>query len=165
MLYSDVATRVARLDTKLKEGASTDRLEAGITYILDATGVGQGPSEQIVQALNAQSYAEVYRCYLTGGINPTVDDEIMQIKLPKTQLVSALVSVFDDDRIELPARSKEIDAMVNELSNFEIRISEEGRDSFGAFKVGTHDDLVTALGLAIWLGENTPPPYYGPVIW
>jgi|GEM_PF-209956 len=165
LLYSEVAKRIARLDTKLKEAASKEGLEAWITYILDATGVGQGPSEQIVQALRAQSYADIYRCYLTGGINAVVDDEIMQIKLPKTQLVSVLVSVFDADRVELPGHSKETDAMVNELLNFEIRVSDEGRDSFGAFKVGAHDDLVTALGLAVWLGENSPPPYYGPMIW
>lgn len=165
LLYSDVAKRIARLDTKLREDAAKEGLEAWISYILDATGVGQGPSEQIVQALNAQSYADVYRCYLTGGINAIVDDEIMQIKLPKTQLVSSLVSVFDADRIELPAGSKEIDAMINELLNFEIRVSDEGKDAFGAFKVGAHDDLVTALGLAVWFGENAPPPYYGPMIW
>jgi len=165
LLYADVATQIARLDTKLRKEASKNRLDAGVTYILDATGVGQGPSEQIAQALNAQSYADVYRCYLTGGINPIADDETMQIKLPKTQMVSSLVAVFDSDRIELPARSKEFDAMVNELSSFEIRVSEEGRNSFGAFKVGKHDDLVTALGLAVWLGENSSPPYYGPMIW
>jgi hypothetical protein len=165
LLYAEVAKRVARLDTKLRQDAAKDGLEAWVTYILDATGVGQGPSEQIVQALSAQSYADVYRCYLTGGINAIVDNERMQIKLPKTQLVSCLVSVFDADHMELPARSKEIDAMIIELLNFEIRVSDEGRDAFGAFKVGTHDDLVTALGLAIWLGENSPPPYYGPMIW
>jgi hypothetical protein len=30
----------------------------------------------------------------------------------------------------------------------EIRVSENANDLYGAFKVGTHDDLVTALGLA-----------------
>jgi hypothetical protein len=28
-------------------------------------------------------------------------------------------------------------------------VSEDANEKFGAFKVGTHDDLVTALGLAV----------------
>ena len=35
-----------------------------------------------------------------------------------------------------------------ELLDYEIRVSENANDSYGAFKVGTHDDLVTALGLS-----------------
>lgn len=31
---------------------------------------------------------------------------------------------------------------------YELRVDENARETFGAFKVGTHDDLVTALGLA-----------------
>jgi hypothetical protein len=31
----------------------------------------------------------------------------------------------------------------------EIRVEERANDTYGAFKVGTHDDLVTALGLAV----------------
>jgi hypothetical protein len=44
--------------------------------------------------------------------------------------------------------------MKDELLDYEIRISEDANERYGAFKVGTHDDLVTALGLAV----QTPPP-------
>jgi hypothetical protein len=30
-------------------------------------------------------------------------------------------------------------------------VSEDGDDRYGAFRVGSHDDLVTALGLAVQL--------------
>ena len=43
-----------------------------------------------------------------------------------------------------------IDAVINELENFEMRISDDGRDHFGAFKTGAHDDLLCALGIAAW---------------
>ena len=33
------------------------------------------------------------------------------------------------------------------LQNFEIKISDEGRDSYGA-KIGANDDLIVSLGLA-----------------
>jgi hypothetical protein len=35
-----------------------------------------------------------------------------------------------------------------ELLDYEIRVDENANDRYGAFRVGTHDDLVTALGLA-----------------
>lgn len=34
------------------------------------------------------------------------------------------------------------------------RVSENANDTYGAFKVGTHDDLVTALGLAVQLDRG-----------
>jgi hypothetical protein len=38
---------------------------------------------------------------------------------------------------------------VQELLDYEIRVDENANDKYGAFRVGTHDDLVTALGLAV----------------
>ena len=39
--------------------------------------------------------------------------------------------------------------MADELLDYEIRVDTDANDKYGAFKVGTHDDLVTALGLAV----------------
>ena len=39
--------------------------------------------------------------------------------------------------------------MARELEDYEIRVTEDANDRYGAFKVGAHDDLVTALGLAV----------------
>ena len=152
LLYADVATKVARLDEQLRADAQRKGKRVDITYILDSTGVGEGVSEMIINALPS---ADIRKCYLTGGINDSKEGN--QIKLPKTQLASTLVAALDDGRVKFPKSSKEIDAMIDELQNYEIHVSEEGRDSYGAFKVGTHDDLVTALGLACWYAERYPP--------
>ncbi|MGA2885786.1 MAG: hypothetical protein ABSE80_11595 [Halobacteriota archaeon] len=47
--------------------------------------------------------------------------------------------------MKVPKSSKEIEAMVEELLNYKIHVSEEGHDQYGAFKIGSHDDLVCAL--------------------
>ncbi|MGZ4913883.1 MAG: hypothetical protein ACXV3T_03050 [Halobacteriota archaeon] len=65
-------------------------------------------------------------------------------------MVSILNAAFDSNHIFLTKRSKMIDAVINELENFEMRISDDGRDHFGAFKTGAHDDLLCALGIAAW---------------
>lgn len=36
-----------------------------------------------------------------------------------------------------------------ELRAYELRVDDNANDRYGAFRVGTHDDLVTALGLAV----------------
>lgn len=39
--------------------------------------------------------------------------------------------------------------LAKELLDYEIRVDELADDLYGAFKVGAHDDLVTAVGLAV----------------
>jgi hypothetical protein len=140
---------VKRSDEQLRADAQKKGLSCLITYILDSTGVGEGVSEMIIRAL---PHADIRKCYLTGGIDPS--DDGIQIKLPKTQMASILLALFDDGRVKLPKSSKEIKAMIEELLNYEIHVSEEGHDQYGAFKTGAHDDLVTALGLACWYAER-----------
>ncbi len=47
--------------------------------------------------------------------------------------------------------------LIEELLNYEIHVSEEGHDQYGALKIGTHDGLVTALVLACWYAERYKP--------
>jgi len=47
--------------------------------------------------------------------------------------------------------------LAGELLTYEIKVSENGADTYGAFKVGTHDDLATALGLAV---QGNPRPQW-----
>ncbi len=45
-----------------------------------------------------------------------------------------------------------------ELRNFEITISDDsGRERYNA-KIGSHDDLLCALGIAAWCGEQSGEP-------
>lgn len=50
--------------------------------------------------------------------------------------------------LHLP-RTREAEALGKELLDYEIRVSEDTNDRYGAFRVGTHDYLVTALGPAV----------------
>ena len=67
----------------------------------------------------------------------------------KAFLVNRLQTLLQHQRIHLPAGHKEAGALVEELLNYEIRVGENASAKFGAFRTGTHDDLVTALGLAV----------------
>jgi hypothetical protein len=56
--------------------------------------------------------------------------------------------LLDDGRLHLP-ETREARQLGQELRDYEVRIDEKANDTYGAFRVGQHDDLVTALGLAV----------------
>jgi hypothetical protein len=72
-----------------------------------------------------------------------------ELRLPKALLVSRLQVLLQSGRIHLP-QTQEAAALVDELLAYEIRVDEAAQATFGAFRVGAHDDLATALGLACW---------------
>lgn len=114
---------------------------------VDATGVGQ----PIVDLLDdsSRSAHRVWAVYFTYGDRRTEDRDENRISLGKAYLVSRLQMLLQCQRIHLPRGHREADALVQELLDYEIRVDENANDKYGAFRVGTHDDLVTALGLAV----------------
>jgi hypothetical protein len=80
--------------------------------------------------------------------------------LDATGLGEPVVAVFDSrvqsllqaGRVHLP-RTREAQVLTRELHDYEIRVDENAHDRYGAFRVGTHDDLVTALGLAVQVDD------------
>jgi hypothetical protein len=90
-------------------------------------------------------------------------EELKVIRLGKALLVSRLQMLLQSCRLHLP-RTVEPEALREELDRYEIRVDEDANDRYGAFKVGTHDDLVTALGLAVQ-DDHAPTGGYGPLPW
>ncbi len=115
---------------------------------VDATGVGT----PIVDLLRdgAPAVRSVIAVYFTHGDRRKEDwaDGYKQVKLGKAWIVSRLQALLQTGRIHLPG-SSEARALAQELLDFEIRVDENANDRYGAFRVGAHDDLVTALGLAV----------------
>jgi len=109
---------------------------------VDATGVGQP-----VVDLLAQAGVKVRPVYFTYGDRRTEEDG-GRITLGKAWLVSRLQALLQTGRILLP-QTAEARALAKELMDYEIKVDQDANDKYGAFKVGTHDDLVTALGLAV----------------
>ena len=81
-------------------------------------------------------------------------------RLGKGYLVSRLQVLLQNHRLRLP-RTAEATVLAQELLDYEIRVDPDGDAKFGAFKVGKHDDLVTALGLAVLRDEVV---YDGPTV-
>ncbi len=147
--YPKVAARLGNLVQSVRTlGAGSP------TLYVDATGVGQ----PVVDVLRANLGAtEIVAVYFSHGDRRTVEDGAhgKEIRLGKAWLVSRLQALLQTGRLHLP-NTQEAKALADELQVYEIRIDENANDKYGAFKVGTHDDLVTALGLATQEAAGMP---------
>jgi hypothetical protein len=150
--YPEVIERVGRLAFRAGDIAG----EWPFLYV-DATGVGQ----PIVDALRDGGYHEsVAAVVFTAGETrkETWDGERLRVSLGKEFLVSRLQTLLGTGRLHLPP-GPEMEALADELLNYELRVDAKGHAKAGAFRVGTHDDLVTAVGLATQVDDvDWPAP-------
>ncbi len=134
--YPVVVNRLAEINEKLIEQEQYPR------FWCDATGVGQ----PVVELLDAAELS-VTPVYLTGSDRAV--EEGRELRLGKALMVSRLQVLLQCERIHLP-QTAEAKALIDELLNYEIRVTDNAHAQFGAFRTGQHDDLATALGLACW---------------
>jgi hypothetical protein len=160
-----------------EEGWSSDRP----TLAIDATGVGApvvdlfnkafSRSEQSLRVVEDRSplplrmAARVMRArpvadvtlrpiQITGGDQVTKDGQLTRV--PKRDLVSAAQVALQTERLKVAAELPEAQTLTRELQNFQVKISlDTAHDSYGAWRDGAHDDLVLAVALALWVGQNS----------
>jgi hypothetical protein len=144
--YPRVAERVTRIVSGVRARAGSYP-----ELYLDATGVGT----PVVDALrDAGVDAKVVAVYFNHGDRRTPVEGGAEVRLGKAYLVSRMQALLQSELLHLP-RTSEAEVLAEELLDYEIRVSEDANDKYGAFRVGTHDDLVTALGLAV---QKDPAP-------
>jgi hypothetical protein len=137
--YPEVADRLVDVAARVAE-----RTGQRPRLYLDATGVGK-PVVDVLR--DHQVRALLIAVYFTYG-DRRMKGENGSIILGKAYLVSRLQALFQGERLHLPRHDPEAETMTRELLDYEIRVDKNANDTYGAFRVGTHDDLVTALGLA-----------------
>lgn len=143
--YPDVARRLAALAASVAERSG----QRPCLYV-DATGVGK----PVVDVLRDHKVnALLGAVYFTYG-DRRIEEHSHQVTPGKAWLVSRLQALFQSERLHLPRHHPEAETMTRELLDHEIRVDKNANDTYGAFKVGSHDDLVTALGLATQLDPD-----------
>jgi hypothetical protein len=162
---------VHEMERELRRKGSLTQYEHSLSVdiFIDATGLGAPIVELLRDAINAKSktdHAMIHPTTFTYGDRYVRgDNDGTGDSLGKGHLVSRLQILLEQDRLLLPKRSPDIDAMLEELRLYEIRMTDNANEQYGAFLVGTHDDMVTALGLAC----VEDPGYYkmtvGPSLW
>ncbi len=103
--------------------------------LVDATGVGLPVVDILRQALAGKPHVLV-ACMFTYGDRYTKDTSNYRApsaSVGKAHLVSRLQALLQTQRIKLPETS-EARVLAKELLDYEIRVSEDANDKYGAFR-------------------------------
>jgi hypothetical protein len=149
--YPAIVTEVARM-------ASTPGLACS-ALVVDQTGVGR-PVVDLFR--EAPLSARLVPVTITGGsaVKRSMDGSL---HVPKKQLVTAIQGVLQAGQLRVARTLPLAGVLVRELLDFRVRITDAANETFGAGSAGEHDDLVLAVALAAWAGEQAlPPPEAGP---
>ncbi len=164
--YPAIVTNVAELLRRIAAQATRSPPEPGSQYadrayegqgvsqalVVDATGVGR----PVIDMLRRESLpATRYDVTITGG--DRVQHEGNAWRVPKRELVSTVQVLLQAKRLGIAQQLPEAATLSRELLNFQVKISDTAHDRYGAWREGTHDDLVLAVALAVWCGERGQP--------
>jgi hypothetical protein len=144
--YPEIVSDTVRL-------MNTPELQTGRgrpTLAIDATGVG-APVFDLFKRENHSSHLQAIQ--IVGG--STVSRENGFVRVPKRNLVSTVQVYLQSKRLKISSQLDLADTLTRELQNFQVKITDNAHDTYGAWREGTHDDLVLAASLAMWTGTET----------
>lgn len=118
---------------------------------IDATGVGA----PVVDLFKREKInAELRPIQIVGGAN--VSEEFGTTRVPKRDLVSVVQVALQNRTLKIASELTEAETLARELQNFTVKITDSANDVYGAWREGTHDDLVLAVALALWTASRPP---------
>ena len=118
---------------------------------IDATGVGA----PVVDLFKREKInAELRPIQIVGGANISKEGGVTRV--PKRDLVSAVQIALQNRTLKIAGGLNLAETLARELQNFTVKITDAANDVYGAWREGTHDDLVLAVALALWTA-NEPP--------
>ena len=134
-----VCDRIEEIVTSLKERYT----KATIEVFVDATGVGQAVKDLLrPRILGKRSL--LYPIVITSGQEPHWKRGTWYV--PKESLIQKIAALLAAKRLQIP---KEEEPLIRELEILQIKTTAARRPKFEA-PSGEHDDLVIALGMAVW---------------
>lgn len=144
--YPDVVRKVVEVvESRLMGG--------GRRYLtVDATGVGRPIVDLLRQA---RPPAMMLPVIVTGTGQQTQSEGFYHV--PKRDLIAGLQLRFQLGTLRLSNRLLFAQEFVEEMRAMETRTTRSGHEQYGAWRTGTHDDLVFAVALASW-AENLIHP-------
>jgi hypothetical protein len=72
-------------------------------------------------------------------------------------LVAAVQAPLQDGRLKFADALTLAPTLVQEMLSFQVKISDNAHDSYGAWREGAHDDLLLAVMLACWWPTRARP--------
>ena len=143
--YPEVVRRVCRV-------TRSGELAGRCTLTADGTGVGRA----VVDLLrNEGPGCPLYPVNITGGLQETFDGEYHGV--PKRDLILGLQVLLQQGLLQIASGLEYAQELVKEMTAMQVKISLSGQELLGAWREGTHDDMVFAVALAYWNAKKMYP--------
>jgi hypothetical protein len=120
--------------------------------VVDARGVGR----PVVDLLRrAGPGCQMMPATITGG--DAESREGGYYRVPKRDVIVGLQVLLQSGELKIAGRLRYGAALVSEMAEMRVKVSGAGREQYGAWREGTHDDLVFAVALACWGARKIYP--------
>jgi hypothetical protein len=125
------------------------QLETRPILLIDATGVGKAVVDMFRWA---KLRARIIAVTFTAGNQVTGDTDNPNV--PKKDLVDSLKAILQTKRLEIAQGLPAGKVLKKELQTFAVKVTPAGRETYEAWRQGDHDDVVFAVAMCAWYGEN-----------
>jgi len=117
-----------------------------------------GPGTPVLDLLKTHPlHARVEAIFSHGGDKVTSEGNVTRV--PKRELVSTTQIALQSGKLRIAPTLPEAPTLVSELQNYQVEINQEtAHDSYGAWRTGTHDDLLFSVMLPLWIAVSEPKP-------
>jgi hypothetical protein len=122
---------------------------AGATLVVDQTGVGRAVVDMIRKV---GLKAMIRPITITAGHDVVADGAGWHV--PKKELVSVLQVLLQSRHLQVARQLPMAAVLVKELESFRVKITASAHETFEAWRERDHDDLVLAVALAAWVGQQ-----------
>jgi len=130
---------------RVREITGASELAGKCVLAVDATGVGR-PVVDLLHA--ARLGCRIWPVSITGGDTESYSGGYYRV--PKRDLVVRLQVAVQRDDLRIAAKMRDAEMLLREMGEMRVRVTEPGREQFGVWRSGEHDDLVLAVALAVW---------------
>ena len=120
--------------------------------VVDATGVGR-PVVDLLAA--ARLGCRMWPVVITGG--DTENYRGGYYRVPKRDLVVQMQVAVQRGELGIAAGLRDGEVLLREMREMRVRVTDGGREQFGVWRSGEHDDLVLAAALASWGAKRVFP--------
>jgi len=127
---------------------------------VDGTGVGR-PVVDLLRS--ARPGGLLMPAIITNGDFETRDQGYYRV--PKRDLIIGLQVLLQRGAMQIAAGLEHAADLVKEMADMQVKVTPAGNEQYGAWREGTHDDLVFAVALACWSARKVYPAPEGDARW
>ena len=144
MSYPRQVERVAAL-------VGSSEMAHDVLVAVDSTGVGRAVTDLLREALRPFR-TPLTAITITGGSAASFDGSKWSI--PKRDLIAAAQVALQTRKLKIASALPTAQLLADELAAYQVKISEDGRDTYGNGREAPNDDLVLALAIATYVATR-----------